>query len=170
MTALPEQLEKGLGYLVDQSHPPLFFAAVLGIGEILEHGLWGLDRQDRDVSPIIVESQNRMVVINLYEPEPVTVQVVQYGGPLDRMTEVVGAGFGLGVLAEIRRTTKVFNLELAPLTDRFVNRITKEKMTYVQTYGLFRGEEHYKRQRFGEVLRSLQQKHRRDTSLLRDLL
>lgn len=110
--AKPDLLQKGLGYVVDQSHPPLFFAAVAGIGEILEHRLGHLDQYGRDVSPIVIESQSRTVVINVYEPQPVTVQVVQLDGPLERTTEILGAGIGLSVLAEVRRTAVMLDLEL----------------------------------------------------------
>lgn len=168
--AVGEPVQKGLGYLVDQSHPPLFFVAVLGVGEILEHGLLGLEKAGRDVSPIVVESQGRTVVINLYEPEPVTVQVVQYGGPLERMTEILGSGVGLGVLSEVRRTARALGLELTPITERFTKRVASEQTTVLHTYALFRGTAAEKKHRFAQVLRALQEKSRREVSLLRDLL
>src|SRR5579872_1818984 len=87
-----EPLQRGRGYIVDQSHPPLFFAAFLGIGDVLEHSLSRLEQFARDVSPIVIESQSRTVVINVYEPEPVMVQVVQQDGPLERTTEIIGVG------------------------------------------------------------------------------
>jgi len=49
-----EPLQRGLGYLVDQSHSPLFFAAVQGIGDVLEHHLSRLEQHGRDVSPIVL--------------------------------------------------------------------------------------------------------------------
>jgi hypothetical protein len=165
-----DPIQKGLGYLIDQADPPLFFVGVLGVGEILEHGLWGLEKAGRDVSPIVDESHTRTVVINLYEPEPVTVQVVQYGGPLERKTEILGAGLGLGVLPEVRRTARAFNLELTPVTERFTRRVLTEKTTYLHTYALFRGTAHEKEFRFAQVLRALQDKTRREANLLRDLL
>jgi hypothetical protein len=157
--------------VVDQSQPPLFFAAVLGIGEILDHCLSDLEGADRDVSPVVFESRRRIVVVNLYEPEPVTVQIVQHDeGPLERTTEVLGAGFGLGVLAELRRTTRILDLVLTPMTDHFCRRLANETATYVQTYALFRGDEREKKARFAQVLRGLQARNRRETNLLRQLL
>jgi hypothetical protein len=159
-----------LGYLVDQSHPPLFFAAVLGVGDVLEHCLSRLEQYGRDVSPIVFESQNRTVVINVYEPEPVTVQVVQQEGPLERTTEILGSGMGLAVLGEVRRAAGILDLELRPLTDHFCKRLSNEKATYVQTYALLRGDALAKQTRFAQVLRGLQNKYRREATLLRDLL
>ena len=165
-----EPLQRGLGYLVDQSHPPLFFAAVLGFGDILEHSLSRLEQHGRDVSPIVLESQSRTVVINVYEPEPVTVQVVQQDGPLERTTEILGSGIGMSVLVEVRRAAQILDLQLMPLTDHFCKRLANEKATYVQTYALFRGDPLAKQSRFAQVLRGLQNKYRREASLLRDLL
>jgi hypothetical protein len=165
-----EPLQQGLGYLVDQSHPPLFFAAFLGVGDVLEHSLSRLEQFARDVSPIVIESRSRTVVINVYEPEPVTVQVVQQDGPLERTTEILGTGIGLGVLREVRRTAQILDLELRPLTDHFCKRLSNEKATYVQTYALFRGDALAKQSRFAQVLRGLQDKCRREDTLLRDLL
>lgn len=167
---MERDLQKGLGYLVDQSHPPLFFAAVVGVGEVLEHGLGGLDVPGRDVSPIVVESQNQIVIINIYDPEPLSVQIVQHHGPLERRTEILGAGIGLGVLAEVRRAAKVLDLELGAMNEHFLKRIGTEKTTYRQTYALFRGTPQEKAARFAQVLRGLQDKHRREANLLRDLL
>jgi hypothetical protein len=155
---------------VDQSHPPLFFAAVLGVGDVLEHSLSRLEQDGRDVSPIVLESQSRTVVINVYEPEPVTVQVVQHDGPLERTTEVLGSGVGMSVLIEVRRTAQILDLQLLPLTDHFCKRLGNEKATYVQTYALFRGDAAARNARFAQVLRSLQNKYRREATLLRDLL
>jgi len=169
-SAVGEPLQRGLGYLVDQSHPPLFFAALLGVGDVLEHALARLDRHDRDVSPIVLESRSRTVVINVYEPEPTSIQIVQEDGPLERTTEIIGSGIGLGVLTEVRRTAQILNLDLRPLTERFYKRLSMERMTVVQTYSLFRGDLQTKKSRFIQVLRSLQAKCRREASLLRDLL
>jgi len=165
-----EPLQRGLGYLVDQSHPPLFFAAFLGIGDVLEHSLSRLGEFAGDVSPIVFESQSRTVVINIYEPEPVSVQVVQQEGPLERTTEILGVGFGLSVLREVRRTAMILDLALMPLTDHFCKRVANEKATYVQTYSLSRGDALAKKVRFAQVLRGLQDKCRREDTLLRDLL
>jgi hypothetical protein len=165
-----EPLQRGLGYLVDQSHPPLFFAAVLGVADVLEHSLRRLEQHGRDVSPIVIESQSRTVVINVYEPEPVTVQVVQYDGALERMTEILGSGIGLSVLVEVRRTAQILSLDLLPLTDHFCKRLANEKATYIQTYALFRGDAAARNARFAQVLRGLQNKYRREATLLRDLL
>lgn len=163
-------LQTGRGYLIDQSHPPLFFAAVQGVGEVLEHRLGALDQSGRDVSPVVFETQCRTLVLNLYDPEPITVQVVQQDGPFDCATEIIGAGVGLGVLSEIRRTARILGLALTPLTDRFRKRIDREKATTVQTYALCRGDAREKEIRFAQILRSLQDKHRREASLLRQLL
>jgi hypothetical protein len=165
-----EPLQRGLGYLVDQSHPPLLFAAFQGVGDVLEHSLSRLEQFARDVSPIVIESQSRTVVINVYEPEPVTVQVVQQDGPLERTTEILGAGIGLSVLREVRRTAQILDLELTPLTDHFCKRLSNEKTTYVHTYALLQGDALAKQARFAQVLRGLQIKYRREDSLLRDLL
>jgi hypothetical protein len=165
-----EPLQRGRGYIVDQSHPPLFFAAFLGIGDVLEHSLSRLEQFARDVSPIVIESQSRTVVINVYEPEPVMVQVVQQDGPLERTTEILGVGFGLSVLREVRLTAKILDLALTPLTDHFCKRVSNEKTTYVQTYALMRGDALAKQARFAQVLRGLQDKCRREDTLLRDLL
>jgi hypothetical protein len=159
-----------LGYIVDQSHPPLFFAAVLGIGDVLEHSLSRLEEDGRDVSPIVFESRSRTVVINLYDPEPVTVQIVQQDGFLERTTEILGSGIGLSALSEVRRAAQILDLELTPLTDHFCKRLANEKSTYVQTYALFRGEPRAKQTRFAQILRGLQDKYRREATLLRDLL
>jgi len=169
-SAVCEPLQRGLGYLVDQSHPPLFFAGLLGVGDVLEHCLSRLDRHDRDVSPIVLESQSRTVVINVYDPEPVSVQIVQQDGLLERTTEIIGSGIGLGVLSEVRRTAQMLDLDLRPLTDHFYKRLAMERMTVVQTYSLFRGDLQSKQARFTQVLRSLQSKCRREATLLRDLL
>lgn len=165
-----EPLQRGLGYIIDQSHPPLFFAAVLGIGDVLEHSLSRLEQDGRDVSPIVFESRSRTVVINLYDPEPVTVQIVQQDGLLERTTEILGSGIGLTALSEVRRAAQILDLELAPLTDHFCKRMSNEKSTYVQTYALFRGEARAKQTRFAQILRGLQDKYRREATLLRDLL
>jgi len=159
-----------LGYLVDQSNSPLLFAAVLGVGDVLEHSLTRLEQHGRDVSPIVLESQSRTVVINVYEPEPLTVQVVQHDGTLERMTEILGSGIGLSVLFEVRRTAQILGLDLLPLTDHFCKRLANEKATYVQTYALFRGDAAARNVRFAQVLRGLQNKYRREATLLRDLL
>ncbi len=159
-----------MGYLVDQSHPPLFFAALLGTGEVLEHRLGALEQSGRDVSPIVYESHSRIVVVNLYEPEPITIQIVQQDGVLERPTEIVGAGMGLGVLSEIRRTARILDLVLTPLTDHFCRRLSNEKTTYAQTYALFRGNADQKQARFAQVLRGLQDKYRREATLLRQLI
>lgn len=164
------RLQRGLGYVVDQSHPPLFFAAVLGVGDVIEHSLSRLEQAGRDVSPIVIESRSRTVVINDYEPDVVTVQVVQYDGPLERVTEIFGAGIGLSVLREVRRVSQILDLELQPLTDHFCKRMSNEKMTYVQTYSLFRGDPAAKKARLAQVFRGLQDKYRREATLLRDLL
>ena len=165
-----EPLQRGLGYIVDQSHAPLFFAAVLGIGDVLEHSLSRLEQDGRDVSPIVFESRSRTVVINLYDPEPVTVQIVQQDGLLERTTEILGSGIGLTALSEVRRAAQILDLELTPLTDHFCKRMSNEKSTYVQTYALFRGDAHAKQTRFAQILRGLQDKYRREATLLRDLL
>lgn len=169
-SAVGEPLQRGLGYLVDQSHSPLFFAGLQGVGDVLEHCLARFDRHDRDVSPIVLESRSRTVVINVYEPDPVSVQIVQQDGVLERTTEIIGSGIGLGVLAEVRRTAQILDLDLCPLTEHFYKRLSMEKMTFVQTYALFRGDLQSKQARFVQVLRSLQAKTRREASLLRDLL
>lgn len=165
-----EPLQRGLGYLIDQSHPPLFFAAVLGVGDVFEHSLSRLEQHGRDVSPIVFESRSRTVIINIYEPEPVTIQVVQQDGPLERTTEILGSGIGLSVLGEVRRTALILDLELMPLTDHFCRRLSNEKATTVQTWSLFRGDPSVKMGRFAQVLRGLQDKCRREATLLRDLL
>jgi len=110
------------------------------------------------------------VVINIYEPDPVTVQIVQQDGTLERTTEILGAGIGLSVLCEVRRTAQILDLELTPLTDHFCKRLSNEKSTYIQTYALFRGDAAAKNARFAQVLRGLQNKYRREATLLRDLL
>src|SRR5438034_1833807 len=125
--AFPAEMDKKVGYLIDQSHPLLVFAGVQGFGEVLEHGLRGLEKPERDVSPIVIESRHRLVVINLYEPEPVTIQVIQHDGRLERMTEIFGAGMGMSVLREVRRTATALEIEFAPLSRRFKNRIEKEQ-------------------------------------------
>jgi len=171
LAAVPcEPLQRGLGYIVDQSHPPLFFAAVLGVGDVLEHSLSRLEQDGRDVSPIVYESRSRTVVINLYEPEPISVQVVQQDGLLERTTEILGSGIGLSALSEVRRTARILDLELTPLTDHFCRRMSNEKSTTLQTYALFRGDARAKQTRFAQVLRGLQDKCRREATLLRDLL
>ncbi len=169
-SATCEPLQRGLGYFIDQSHPALFFAAVQGTGDILEHSLRRLDQDDRDVSPIVFESRSRTLVLNLYEPEPVTIQIVQEDGPLERTTEILGAGIGLGVLVEVRRTARILDLDLQPITERFYKRISLEKTTATQTYALFRGDPQQKSARYAQVLKSMQAKCRRDSNLLRDLL
>lgn len=166
--AAPQQV--GLGYVVDQSHPPLFFAAVLGVGDVIEHSLSRLERFGHDVSPIVIESRSRTVVINDYEPDAVTVQVVQYDGTLERVTEILGAGIGLSVLREVRRVSQILDLDLRPLSDHFCRRMLNEKMTFVQTYALFRGDPTSKKARLAQVFRGLQDKCRREATLLRDLL
>lgn len=159
-----------MGYVIDQSHPPLFFAAVLGVGDILEHRLSRLEEGGDDASPIVIESRSRTVTINVYEPEPVTVQVVQHEGALERVTEILGAGIGMSVLSEVRRTVLTLDLNLQPLTEHFLKRLENEKATYVQTFALFRGDAAQKQARFAQVLRGLQAKARRESTLLRDLL
>lgn len=146
------------------------FAAVMGVGDILEHALIHLEGPGRDVSPILSESQDRIVIVNVYDPQPVSVQVVQVGGPLERMTEVLGSGVGLAVLSEVRRAVKALDLDLALLSDTFRRRISHEKATVAQTYALFRGSPREKEVRLSQVLRSLQDKHRRQMPLLRELL
>jgi hypothetical protein len=163
-------LQSGRGYLIDQSHPPIFIAAVLGVGEFLDHRVGVLEQDGRDVSPVVLESQSRTLVLNLYDPEPLTVQVVQHDGPFECATEIIGMGIGLGVLSEIRRTARILDLELTPLTDRFSRRLDREKATTLQTYALFRGDAAEKKARFAQVLRGMQAKHRREASLLRQLL
>jgi len=165
-----EPLQRGLGYLIDQSHSPLFFAAVAGNAGVLEHSLSRLEEFGCDVSPIVLESRSRTVVINVYEPDPVSVQIVQQDGTLERTTEILGAGIGLSVLGEVRRTAQILDLELTPLTDHFCKRLSNEKSTYTQTYALFRGDAAAKNARFAQVLRGLQNKYRREATLLRDLL
>ena len=169
-TAQGGLLHLGLGYLVDQSHSPLLFAAVVGVGDVLELSLSSLERHGRDVSPILNESQNRIVTINLYDPEPLSVQVIQHHGVLERSTEILGSGIGMGVLMEVRRTAKILGLQLTPMTEHFSKRLANEKSTVLLTYKLFRGDEAAKRARLAQVLRSLQDKHRRESSLLRMLL
>lgn len=169
-SATCDPLQRGLGYVIDQSHPPLFFAAVLGVGEVLEHSLQRLEEFGCDVSPIVFESRSRTVVVNVYEPEPVTVQIVQEDGPLERVTEILGAGIGIGVLGEVRRVVHILDLDLRSLTERFCKRLSNEKATYVQTYALFRGDAAVKKARFAQVLKGLQDKTRRESTLLRDLL
>jgi hypothetical protein len=169
-SATCEPLQRGLGYFIDQSHPALFFAAVQGVGDILEHSLARLDQDGRDVSPIVFESRSRTVVVNLYEPEPVTVQIVQEDGPLERVTEILGSGIGLGVLVEVRRTARILDLDLQPIPERFYKRLSLEKTTATQTFALFRGEPRQKSTRYAQVLKSMQDKYRRESTLLRDLL
>ena len=125
-TVLSEPLQRGLGYFVDQSHSPLFFAALLGVGDVLDHCLSRLDQHGRDVSPIVLESRSRTVVMTVYEPEPVSVQIVQEDGPLERRTEILGLGIGLGVLSEVRRAALILDLQLRPLTDHFYKRLSND--------------------------------------------
>jgi hypothetical protein len=165
-----EPLQRGLGYLVDQAHPPLFFAAIQGVGDVLEHSLSRLEQHGRDVSPIVLESRSRTVIINVYDPQPVTVQVVQQDGPLARTTEILGSGIGLGVLVEVRRAALILDLELTAMSEHFYKRLSNEKATFVQTWSLFRGDALVKQDRFAQVLRGLQNKCRREASLFRDLL
>lgn len=165
-----EPLQRGLGYVIDQSHPPLFFAAVLGVGDILEHRLARLEAEGGDLSPIVIESRSRTVTLNVYEAEPVTIQVVQHEGALERTTEILGAGIGMGVLSEVRRAARILDLDLQPLTEHFLKRLANEQATWVQTFALFRGDAAQKNARFAEVLRGLQAKVRRESPLLRDLL
>lgn len=169
-SATCDPLQRGLGYFIDQSHPALFFAAVQGTGDILEHSLLRLDQDGRDVSPIVLESRSRTLVLNLYEPEPITIQIVQEEGPLERTTEILGAGIGLGVLVEVRRTARILDLDLQPITERFYKRLSLEKTTATQTYSLFRGDARQKSARYAQVLKAMQDKSRRDSHLLRDLL
>jgi len=100
----------------------------------------------------------------------VSVQVVQLDGPLERTTEILGSGIGLGVLIEVRRAAQILDLELTPLTDHFCKRMSNEKATVAQTWALFRGDAPAKQERFAQVLRGLQNKYRREATLLRDLL
>jgi hypothetical protein len=167
---LSDRLQIGRGYLVDQSHPALCFAAVSGLGEVLDHCLAELDRFERDVSPVIYESRCRIVVANLYDPLPVTVQIIQQDGLLERETEIIGAGVGLDVLSEVRRTARILDLVLTPMADQFRRRFANEKATIQQTYSLCRGDDGEKQLRFARILQNLQAKNRRDTSLLRQLL
>jgi hypothetical protein len=155
-------IEKGIGYLVDPSHSPLIVAAVRGVGEVLEHRLRNLERSGRDVSPIINESRHRLVAVNIYEPHPVMIQMVQHEGQLERMTEIIGIGIGLGVLREVRRAARILDVEPAALTQRFRNRVAKEKAAYGETYELLKGDAARKRAEFANVLRELQEKYRRD--------
>jgi hypothetical protein len=156
-------MDKSIGYLVDQSHPPLVFAAVRGLGEVLEHGLRRLEKPATDISPVIVESRHRLVVITLYEPEPITIQVVQHDGQLERVTEIIGAGIGMGVLREVRRTARALEVELASLSKRFKNRIAKEKATYVKAYSLLTGDSLRIHSSFTGLLRRLQANYRRES-------
>ncbi len=165
-----DRLQTGRGYIVDQSHPALWFAAVLGLGEGLDHCLADLDQFGRDVSPVLYESRCRIVVANIYEPHPVTVQIVQQDGPLERGTEIIASGLGLDVLSELRRTAGILDLVLTPLTDQFRKRFANEKTTLLQTYFLCRGGEEQKRLRLAQIFRSLQDKNRREANLLRQLL
>lgn len=154
--------DRRVGYLVDRSQPPLVFVAARGLGEVLEHRLGELGTSGRDVSPILMESRQRLVVINLYDPAPVTVQVVQHDGQLERLTEIIGSGIGMGVLREVRRTAQELDLELSPLTARFTNRIGKEMATYTKAYALLGGDSDGKHRSLVRLLRELQEKYRRD--------
>lgn len=156
-------VEKRIGYLVDQSHPPLVFAAVEGLGEVLEHGLRELETLASEVSPIVLESQHRLVVINLYEPEPISIQVVQHAGHLERMTEILGVGLGMGVLRELRNAAFALDIELAPLSARFRNRIEKEKAVFVKAYALLKGDGLKKQSSLARVLQRFQEKYRRES-------
>jgi hypothetical protein len=155
--------DKNIGYLVDQSHPPLVFAAVQGLGEVLEHRLRRLEKSGTEVSPIIMESHHRLVVITLYEPEPLIVQVVQHEGQLERLTEIMVAGIGMGVLREVRRAARALEVEFVSLSRRFKNRIAKEKATYIKTFSLLEGDSPRKQEAFSAVLRRFQDKYRRES-------
>jgi hypothetical protein len=155
-------VEKRVGYLVDQSHPPLVFAAVQGLGEVLEHGLRELETLASEVSPIVLESRHRLVVINLYEPEPISIQVVQHAGHLERMTEILGAGVGMGVLRELRNAATALDLELGPITPRFRNRIEKEIAVFAKAFALFKGDGLRKQSSLTQVLQRFQEKYRRE--------
>jgi hypothetical protein len=157
-------MDRSIGYLVDHSHPPLVFAAVQGLGEVLEHGLRDLEKSGTDVSPIISESHQRLVVMTLYEPEPVTIQVVQHDGQLERVTEIMGAGIGMGVLREVRRAAKTLEVECESLSKRFKNRIAKEKATYIKAFSLLKGDSLGKQSSFSMVLRRLQERYSREAS------
>ena len=74
---------------------------------------------------ILLVSRDDQLAIRprLYEPEPVTIQIIQNDGQLERVTEILGAGIGLGVLREVRRTARVLEIEPTSLSKRFKNRI-----------------------------------------------
>jgi hypothetical protein len=158
--------DKRIGYLVDQSLPPLAFVAIQGRGDVLEHGLRKLESGGRDLSPIVVESRQRVVAINLYEPDPISVQIVQHAGRLERMTEILGVGIGLGVLREVKAAAGAFDVELSPLSERFRNRIEKEKAAYAKAFSRLRGDAIARRAGFARVLGRLQDKLRREAGLL----
>jgi hypothetical protein len=158
-------MDQTAGYLVDQSHPPLVFAALQGLGEVLEHGLRRLEKPGTDISPIVVDDLHRLVVITLYQPEPVTIQVVQYDGQLERVTEILGAGIGMDVLREVRRTAGVLEVEPTSLSKRFKNRIALERAAHIDTYCRLRGDSLSKHSSFSEVFRRWQEDLRRSSGL-----
>jgi len=134
---------------------------------VWQTGLRGLENPERDVSTTVAESRHRLVVINLYEPERVTIQVLQHDGRLERMTEIFGAGMGLNVLREVRRTATALEVEFGPVSRRFKNRIEKEKATCLMTYSLFKGSSSEKQSSLTEVLRRFQEKLRRESGIAR---
>lgn len=157
--------DRTAGYFVDRSHPPLVFAALQGLGEVLEHGLKQLEKAGADVTPIIAKPQHRLVAITLYEPEPVTIQIVQNDGQLERVTEILGAGIGMGVLREVRRAAKVLEIEPTSLSPRFQDRIDLEKAGHLETYSLLQGTPLRKRSGFAAILRRSQEKISRQSGL-----
>lgn len=127
--------ETRIGYLVDLSNPPLVFTAIQGLGEVLEHGFGGLEPLLQGLSPVLVEGGHRLVVINLGDPEPISIEVIQHAGRLERMTEIFGVGIGMGVLREVRRTAKALDVALGPLSIGFRRRIERDKGIYLDAYG-----------------------------------
>src|SRR5258708_3050121 len=158
-------MDQTVGYLVDRSYPPLIFAALQGLGEVLEHGLKRLEKKGADVSPIIAKDLHRLVVITLYDPEPITIQIVQNEGRLERVTEILGAGIGMGVLREVRRAATVLEIEPTSLSTRFKNRIELEKAGHIKTYSLLKGASLRKHSSFAAVLRHSHEKIRRGPGL-----
>jgi hypothetical protein len=141
------------------------FAALEGLGEVLEHGLRRLEKSGTDVSPITVDHLHRLVLITHYEPKPVTIQIVQHDGQLERMTEIFGAGIGMGVLREVRRTAKALDVEPTSLSKRFRNRIAVEKAACLKTQSLPKGASFTNHTGFIGVMHQLQEKYRLESDL-----
>ena len=157
--------DTSVGYFIDRSHPPLVFVALQGLGEVLEHNLMRLEKAGVDVSTVITVNRHRIVVLTEDAPEPVTVQVVQNGGRLERVTEILGAGIGMGVLREVRRVAAVLEIDPTLQSPWFKNRIEGEKARHIHTYSLLKGSASRKRAGFAAVLRRSQEELCRGSGL-----